>query len=73
MMLKEKIARNDSRSVRTYCTRTAVVLAATSEIIGSWSMWSMTAYRMSMYAIANSCVHRLNTEGGRDPVSQLNR
>ena len=26
---------------------------------------------MSTYASANSCVDRLNTEGGRDPASQL--
>ena len=26
---------------------------------------------MSMYANANSCVDRLNTEGSRDPVSRL--
>ena len=26
---------------------------------------------MSMYASANSCVDRLNTEGGRDPDSRL--
>ena len=26
---------------------------------------------MSMYASANSCVNRLNTEGGRDPSSWL--
>ena len=26
---------------------------------------------MSMYANANTCVHRLNTEGGRDAASQL--
>ena len=28
-------------------------------------------YRMSMYASANTCVYRLDTEGGRDPASQL--
>ena len=26
---------------------------------------------LPMYASANSCVDRLNTEGGRDPASQL--
>ena len=31
----------------------------------------MCTYCMSMYATANSCVDRLNTEGGRDPASQL--
>ena len=56
--------------VHTYCTRTAVVLAAISEIIGSWSV---STYRMSMYASANSCIDRRNTEGGRDPASRLTK
>ena len=58
----------DSRGVRTYYTRTAVVLAATSEMLGSWTV---NTYRMSIYASANSFVDRLNTEGGRDPASWL--
>ena len=32
---KVGLTRKDSRSLHTYCARTAVVLAATSEIIGS--------------------------------------
>ena len=33
--------------------------------------WSMSTYRRSMYTSANSCVDRLNTEGGRDSASRL--
>ena len=38
--------------------------------IGSWSV---STYRMSMYTSTNSCVDRLNAEGGRDSASQLVR
>ena len=31
----------------------------------------MSTYHMSMYASANSCVDRLNTESARDPASRL--
>ena len=34
-------------------------------------IWSVSTYHMSMYASANSCVDRLNTESGRDPASRL--
>ena len=34
-------------------------------------IWSISTYRMSMYATANSCVDRLNTEGSRESASWL--
>ena len=63
-----EIARKDSRSVHTYCTRTAVVLAVTPVIIGSWSV---STYRMFMYESGNHCEDGMNTEGCRDPASRL--
>ena len=61
------MARKDSRSVHSYCTRIAAVLAATLEA----AEVRVATYRVSMYASANSCVGRLNTEGDRDPASRL--
>ena len=54
--------------MRTYCTRMAVVLATTLEIILSWSV---STYHLSLYASINSCVDSLVTEGGKDPASWL--
>ena len=51
----------------TYCTRDNSYVGSD---IGTDS-WSVSTYRMSMYATDNSCVDRLNTEGGRDPASLL--
>ena len=57
----------DSRSVRTYCTRDNSYVGSD---IGTGS-WSVSTYRISMHATANSCVDRPKTEGGRDPASRL--
>ena len=50
-----------------YCTRDSSCVGSD---IGIGSL-SLSTYRMSMYASTNICVDRLNTEGGRDPASQL--
>ena len=53
--------------MRTYCTRDS---SCVDSNIGIGS-WCVSTYRISMYASANSCVDRLNTEGSRNPASQL--
>ena len=53
--------------MHTYCTRNSSRVGSDIKI-GSWSV---NIYRMSMYASANSCVDRLNTEGSKDPASRL--
>ena len=52
--------------MRTYCTRIAAVWAATLEADAR-----VPTVCLIMYASANSCVDRLNTEGSRDPASRL--
>ena len=60
-----EIAKKDSLSVHTYCTRDSSSIGSNIGI-GSWSV---STYRMFIYTSANNCVDRLNTEGGRHSAS----
>ena len=53
--------------MHTYCTRGNSCVGSNFGI----GIWSVSTYHMSMYASANSCVDRPNTESGRDPASRL--
>ena len=64
MTLIEDSKEGQSESANYYCTGESSCVGSD---IGTGS-WSMSTHRMSVYASANSCVDRLNTEGSRDPA-----
>ena len=55
--------------MRPYCTRDSSCVG--SDIRDYRQLKCEYPYCMSMYASANCCVDRHNTEGGRDPASRL--